>query len=125
MTYVEEIEFLIAREKQLQSNIRVLSLTRIYEQNIKVLTSVPSIGLIAGMTMLTELGNIKRFKKFDRLCSYCGLTPNCFSSGETERVTGLSRRGNPFIKIILIEWAWMAIRKDPGYCFIIKNYCRG
>ncbi len=73
------------------------------------------------MTILTELGNIKRFKKFDRLCSYCGLTPNCFSSGETERVAGLSRRGNPFIKTILIECAWMAIRKDPALLLYYKK----
>ncbi len=111
----------MAREKQLQSNIKALSLTNKYESNIKVLTSVPSIGLIAGMTMLTELGNIRRFKKFDRLCSYCGLTPNCHSSGETERITGLSRRGNPFIKTILIECAWMAIRKDPALLLYYKK----
>ncbi|WP_350340240.1 IS110 family transposase [Paraflavitalea speifideaquila] len=73
------------------------------------------------MTILTEIGDKTRFRKLDHLCSYCGLTPNSHSSGETERIGGLSRRGNPFIKVILIECAWMAIRKDPALLLYYKQ----
>jgi transposase len=120
-TYIEEAEFLIAREKQLQESIKALSGTEKYARNMKLLTSVPSIGLIAAMTILTEIGNITRFKKLDHLCSYCGLAPNCHSSGETERIGKISRRGNPFVKTILIECAWMAIRKDPALLLYYKQ----
>lgn len=121
LAYIEEVEFLIAREKQLQVAIKSLSATERYAANMKLLTGVPSIGLIAAMTILTEIGNITRFKKLDHLCSYCGLTPNSHSSGETERTGGMSRRGNPFIKTILIECAWMAIRKDPALLLYYKQ----
>ena len=121
LTYIEEAEFLIAREKQLQVNIKALSATEKYAANMKLLTNIPSIGLIGAMTLLTEFGNITRFKKFDHLCSYCGLTPNSHSSVETERIGGMSRRGNPFVKTILIECAWMAIRKDPALLLYYKQ----
>jgi len=121
LTYLEEAEFLIAREKQLRLNIKTLADTERYKVDMKLLTSVPSLGLIAAMTLLTEIGDITRFKKLDHLCSYCGLTPNSHSSGETERITGMSRRGNPFVKTILIECAWMAIRKDPALLLYYKQ----
>lgn len=111
----------MAREKQLRGNIGDLSVSEKYTSNMKLLLSIPSIGLIAAMTILTEIGNIARFKKLDHLCSYCGLTPNSHSSGETERIGAISRRGNPFIKTILIECAWMAIRKDPALLLYYKQ----
>lgn len=121
LTYIEEMEFLMAREKQLRLTLKTLSNTERYLINMKALTSVPSIGLIAAMTLLTELGDINRFKKIDHLCSYCGLTPNSHSSGETERVSGMSRRGNPFVKTVLIECSWMALRKDPALLLYYKQ----
>jgi len=121
LAYIEEAEFLISREKRLQLAIKELSGTERYALGMHLLSSVPSIGLIAGMTLLTEIGDIKRFNKLDHLCSYCGLTPNCHSSGETERIYGMSRRGNPFIKTILIECAWMALRKDPALLLYYKE----
>jgi transposase len=119
--YVNEATFLIEREKQLRGTIEKLSISERYASNMKLLLSIPSIGLIAAMTILTEIGNITRFKKQDHLSSYCGLTPNSHNSGEAERVGGLSRRGNPFIKTILIECAWMAIRKDPALLLYYKQ----
>ncbi len=73
------------------------------------------------MVLLTELGDIKRFKRFDELCSYCGLSPNCHSSGEGEHVGGISRRGNSFVKLVLIECAWVAVRKDPALLAYYKD----
>lgn len=119
--YVEELEFLINRQKKLEAGIKSLSETQRYATKMKLITSVPSIGLISAMTLLTEFGDITRFKKIDHLCSYCGLTPTTHNSGETERIGGLSRRGNLFIKTMLIECSWMAIRKDPALLLYYKQ----
>ena len=73
------------------------------------------------MTILTELININRFQKQDHLYSYCGLTPDCHSSGDTERIGKVSKRGNIFIKTVLIECAWVAVRKDPALLLYYKQ----
>ncbi|QEH40491.1 IS110 family transposase [Chitinophaga sp. XS-30] len=67
------------------------------------------------------VGDIHRFRSLDHLCSFCGLSPNSYSSGEHERVRGLSRRGNATIKHMIIECAWMAIRKDPVLLLYYKS----
>ena len=66
------------------------------------------------MVMLTEIVDINRFKNLDRLASYVGLIPGEDSSGDTERTTSISWRRNPYLRNILIESSWTAVRKDPA-----------
>jgi transposase len=118
--YLEELTFLMQQEKQLGGAIKELA-SNYYADKVKLLRTIPSIGLIAAMTLLTELGDINRFKKPDHLSSYCGLTPNSHDSGPTTRVGGMSRRGNPIVKRLLIECAWIAVRKDPALLLYYKQ----
>lgn len=120
-TYLDELRFLQQKGKQLQEVIKDLSCSGCYRSNMKLLTSIPSIGIMAAMTLLTEIGDIGRFKKLEHLCSYCGLAPDCHNSGATERIGAMSRRGNAIIKTILIECSWMAIRKDPALLLYYKQ----
>jgi len=66
------------------------------------------------MVLLTELVDINRFKDSDHPASYAGLSPGEDSSGDKERSTGLSRRRNGYLRSILIESSWVAVRKDPA-----------
>ena len=58
--------------------------------------------------------NINRFQGLDELASFVGLVPAVYSSGEKEKVLGLSVRHNQYLRYMLIESAWVAIRKDPA-----------
>jgi transposase len=120
-TYLDELIFLIEKEKQIQQSINTLAESDRYKKNVKLLKSIPSIGTITAMTLMTELGHINRFKKPEQLFSYCGLTPNCHSSGENIRIKELTRRGNGIVKHILIECAWMAVRRDPALLLCYKQ----
>jgi transposase len=117
----DELIFLLEKQKQLNKVIETLAESEAYSANMKLLRTVPAIGLLSGMTVLTELGDINRFQKQDHLYSYCGLTPDCHSSGDTERIGKVSRRGNIFIKTVLIECAWVAVRKDPALLLYYKQ----
>jgi transposase len=81
---------------------------------ISSLISVPGIAFITAMSIYTEIIDIRRFRKFDELCSYVGLVPSVYSSGETEYTRGISFRHNKFLRPLLIEAAWTAVRKDPA-----------
>lgn len=120
-SYIDELNFLLQKQMQLDKNIETLAKSENYSANTHFLRTVPAIGLLTAMTLLTELGDINRFQKQDHLYSYCGLTPDCHSSGDTERVGKVSRRGNIFIKTVLIECAWIAVRKDPALLLYYKQ----
>jgi len=89
-----------------------------------VLRSIPGIGMIHTMVVITELGDIKRFKNMDRLCGYVGLAPNVHGSGDKEYVGQMCRRGNNYVREALIEASWEIIRKDAVMLSCFKNYCK-
>ena len=121
MAYIDELIFLNNTQKQLLKAISDLSKTEYYAANARLLKSIPSIGSLSAMIILTEIGAISRFKKPEHLFSYCGITPNCHGSGEKERVGGMGKRGNSILKTMLIECSWVAVRKDPALLLYYKQ----
>ena len=110
LEYAHSNELVKKASKQLQ----ILSEQKKYASKIKLLRSVPGIGLVNAIIILTEIEDINRFKTLDKLCNYFGLVPNTSSSGDTDRIGDMTNRGNSFLKTTIIEAAWMSIRYDPG-----------
>lgn len=86
--------------------------------------TIPGIGLITAMSILTELENIERFNSLDRLCSFIGLVPSTNSSGDTERTGDITSRGNRVLRAALVESAWVAARTDPALATSYNQYCK-
>jgi len=94
-----------------------------YAKHAKLLMSIPGIGLISAMTLLSELSSILRFKNLDKLCSFVGLVPTTKSSSEQERIGGITPRSNKPLRSILIESAWVAIRHDVSLRISYNKLC--
>ena len=111
---IEIVTFLREKQYQTLKSIKELSQTKGYKENVDLLLSVPGIGLITAMTILTEIEDISRFKTLDKLCSFIGLVPMTNSSGEKESVGGITQRQNKALRSLIVESSWMAIRNDPA-----------
>lgn len=111
--YLQEYEHSNELVKNAKKQVQILSERDKYASKLRLLSSVPGIGLLSAMTILTEIEDINRFKTLDELCSYIGLVPNTNSSGDTDRIGNMTNRGNSALKTTLIEAAWMAVRYDP------------
>lgn len=109
---LDELDHLIIIKQKSDKKIMELS-TTVYAREIKLIRSIPGMGILGAMIMLTEIGDINRFKRLDELCSYVGLIPNVYASGEKEYVGGMTKRSNKYIQPVLIECAWKAMKKDP------------
>lgn len=66
------------------------------------------------MMIMTEIIDISRFKKVDNFRSYFGVAPGEDSTGEEETITGLTQIRNKVLRTVIIEPAWVAVRKDPA-----------
>lgn len=111
---VEDVVYFRKRLLEVNKQIRQLSNTEKYVRMYGILTSAPGIGLITAMTILTEIGDIKRFGSFAKFNAFIGLHPSEFSSGEHIRKGRITPRGHSAIRPLIIEAAWIALRNDPA-----------
>ena len=79
-----------------------------------LLKSISGIGPLTASALITEIGDINRFSHIDDLGSYVGLVPRVRESGETTHSGGITFRCNNFLRVLLIEASWQAIRQDPA-----------
>jgi transposase len=122
----EALQVLLSECKNLRASIlnmtkqvRRLSQTETYQKQVILLRSIPGIGLLTAMIILTELETINRFRNIDKLCGYIGLVPSTKSSGEKERTGDITPRGHNVLRTAIIESSWTAIRNDPS---LMKSY---
>jgi transposase len=100
----------------LDTSIKVRKLLRSerYKDNGKLLRTIPGIGPLTSVQILTELGDITRFSSFKKLNSFVGFKPTTYSSGEHDWKGHLTIRKHKALRSALVECAWQTIQKDPA-----------
>jgi transposase len=102
----QKLRILKIIRNEIQSNEELES---IYNKLIKI----NGIGLISCITIITEVGNIKRFKTYEKFHSFAGLIPSTNSSADIEKIRGITNRANKRLRSILVEVAWISMSKEP------------
>lgn len=113
------LDFLKSEIRTMNNQIKELSKSEHYKRNCEILMSVPGIGLLSSMILLTEIHDIKRFSHPDKLLSYFGIMPTEHSSGGRTRKGWLTTRKNNYLRKMIVESAWVAKTKDPtlSHCY--------
>lgn len=70
------------------------------------LTSLKAIGDKAAGLLITEAFN-RDFQNRRQLAAYAGLCPTPFQSGGVNREQGISKSGNPRLRALMVEVAWL------------------
>lgn len=73
--------------------------------DMKLLQTIPGIGLILSVVIALEIGTIERFPSAGHLASYAGTTPRVKSSGDKTRYGRLRPDVNRYLKWAFIEAA--------------------
>lgn len=97
-----EIESLDARIRETERELEAVS-----DANPEVgrIRSIPGIGLLTGTALAAFVGDVKRFRSSRRFASYLGLTPRERSSGLRHRYGRISKRGDSYLRLLLIHGA--------------------
>ena len=66
----------------------------------RLLMTHPGVGPVTALATEVFLGNPARFADSKALASYVGMIPREYSSGERQRLGGLSKQGNPLLRFL-------------------------
>jgi transposase len=69
------------------------------------LRTVPGVGLLTATALVAFVGEVSRFPSGRHFASYLGLTPRETSSGHRRRLGAISKRGDPYLRMLLIHGA--------------------
>ncbi|HEX9059833.1 MAG TPA: IS110 family transposase [Clostridia bacterium] len=83
--------------------------------------SAPGIGPTTARKLINELDDMSQFSNEEKLFNYAGLTPKEYSSGEHVRQGHISRQGKSIIRRLLVEAAWVAVKKDSSLAAIFEK----
>jgi transposase len=112
---LRQLDHLIMHKKALINKLRELSKKERYNKTFNIIKTSPGIGWFSSIRLVLEWGeDLSRFKTGNALASYVGLATSEYSTGDTIHKGGITKQGNRFIRSLIIQCAWAAIRKDPA-----------
>jgi len=96
---IVEIEARIDRaEKQLKAIAKQTPL-------VVLLLTIPGVGLLTATALVGFIGDVQRFPSARHFAGYLGLTPREFSTGYMRRLGGITKRGDAYLRMLLIHGA--------------------
>jgi transposase len=94
-----------------------LAVTEAAEKNphARLLMTQPGVGPVTSLAFVLTMGDVSRFRRGKQVASYLGLIPREYSSGGHQRLGSISKQGNRFMRMLLVEAAQGAVRCDPQF----------
>jgi transposase len=107
------IDLLWGEWKTVEQQIEVLSdeLERIASSDADCIRirQIPGIGPVVATAIVAAIGNGAAFRKGREFAAWLGLVPKQYSTGGKARLLGISKRGNVYLRKILVHGARAAV----------------
>jgi transposase len=88
-------------------------LTGLFKQSedCQRLATIPGVGLLSALATMAQAGDISYFKNARHFSAYLGLVPKQHSSGGRVKLSGISKRGDSYLRTLLIHGARSVLRR--------------
>lgn len=106
LALAEEVRDLESRVAAIEDELERIALE---EPVIQSLRAIPGVGTLTATALFAAVGDVHAFKRGRQLACWLGLTPREFSSGGKRRLGGISKQGDPYVRMLLIHGARSAL----------------
>jgi transposase len=104
--YIHAVQDAETRRDRLTSQIEELLPNWSMAPVVAALQAMRGVAFVAAVTVVSEVGDFRRFINPRQLMAYLGLVPSEHSSGGSVRRGGITKAGNALARRVLIEGAW-------------------
>lgn len=105
-THLALLDFKLTLLRQADEDLLALSQEEPYREPVARLRCLKGIDTLGAMTLVSEIGDVRRFDSPRRLMGYVGLTVSECSSGQRQKRGGITKAGSGRLRRILVEAAW-------------------
>ena len=107
----DEIETIETHMRAVERQLTTLARDR---DDIKLLQTVPGVGLLTATAVVALVGDIRRFHSSRQFASFLGLTPREDSSALRRRLGAISKQGDVYVRMLLIHGARSVLLRAKG-----------
>ncbi len=100
---VRQLKWLKSILTEYSQQIEALAKTPRYEKSVQALTCYKGIKNLFALTMITEIGDVKRFPHPRQLVSWIGMDIREYSSGGKHNRFGITKHGNRYLRTAFVE----------------------
>ncbi len=104
------MELLAALESQRQELDRRIQQACRSDERCRRLTAIPGVGPLTATAAVAKVGNARQFPNARALGAFVGLVPSQHSSGGKTVLGGISKRGDCYLRTLLVHGARAALR---------------
>jgi transposase len=110
--------------KRLTQLVAELAQTAEYKRPVAALMTLRGVKEITAMTIMSEIGDMRRFGTAKEFMAALGLVPSEYSTGKSVRRGSITKTGNAHVRRVLVESAWH-YRHRPSVGKAIKDRRKG
>jgi len=99
---------------------------RIHKENkvAQRLTTIPGVGELTATAIVARVSDPRQFKNGREFAAYLGLVPKQRSSGGKQNLMGISKRGDKYIRTMLIHGARVMVSYNERYEQRMPKRCK-
>ena len=109
------LQLLVYLDQQIAPLDRAAQQAAEQDPQARLLLTQPGVGPITALAFVLTIGDVARFRRGKQVASYVGLIPREHSSGGRQRLGAISKQGNSFLRMLLVEAAHSVVRLDAGF----------
>jgi transposase len=107
--HIEQAEILIQRAAQQSEACRRLD-------------AIPGIGPLTATALIAAIGNGGAFRKGREFAAWVGLVPREHSTGGKQKLLGISKRGNSYLRKLFVQGARAVLKYRDKQCSGLKHW---
>lgn len=111
--FAELYEELILLDERLQKQYRRLQGVFEADPMCRKLSAVEGVGVLTATAFIATIGDPKAYRNGRQVAAWLGLTPREHSSGGKQRQLGITKRGDCYLRKLLVHGARSALRVTP------------
>jgi transposase len=108
---IGELEHRIEQLERYDQKVELAAQNPEYKPYVDALRTMRGIATISAMTILSELGDLRRFPTAPKLMAAVGLVPSEYSTGDKTTRFAITKTGNAHVRRIVVEAAWQYQRR--------------
>jgi transposase len=88
------------------------------------LATIPEVGPVTIDVVVSEVGDVRRFRSAKQVTAYAGLAPGRRESAGKSKDLGITKEGSRRLRWALVEAAWRIVRRSPRWQTIYEQLWR-